>query len=421
MKIKNYFSIIIGSIFLVYIFYRILSPSSSALAGDGTVGPTIGGIEITGKKESEIEAEVASYILEWKERDLIVEGMTATLTIPADMVQFDVKKTVDQFLAMTSKPWYTIWSKPDVVHIPIAVTLKEEVSGLLEEAPFFYETDTLQAIQAHASYLKSGAVTPEEVAVSKELMDRISFDIVDVSINGFGLPTIVEAIDETLILPGENFSFLEMLADGPSGYSDETANFLASVLYSNVLRADVTIQERHSQNILLDYLQPGIEVKVNAQANEDFSFRNDGVSPLLVTATVQNQQLKIELYSFATDREISYSVSKKEVEPRIIYRLSADLSAGQERVVEEGANGWQVTVYKKTIEGPYEDEKQISQDFYPPKNKVIEVSALPVQSVEGNTGSKPTEKDSESSNSTGNPGNPVETEKPTDRVKRSGT
>jgi len=139
MKIKNYFSIIIGSIFLVYIFYRTLSPSSSALAGDGTVGPTIGGIEITGKKESEIEAEVASYILEWKERDLIVEGMTGTLTIPADMVQFDVKKTVDQFLTMTSEPWYTIWSKPDVVHIPIAVTLKEEVSGLLEEAPLLPE------------------------------------------------------------------------------------------------------------------------------------------------------------------------------------------------------------------------------------------------------------------------------------------
>ena len=84
------------------------------------------------------------------------------------------------------------------------------------------------------------------------------------------------------------------------------------------------------------------------------------------------------MYSFKSKYEITYYVSDKEnVKPRTIYRLSAELPIGQEKVLEEGKDGLRVQVYRKISEvnSSFEEDKLISRDFYPPKNKVVLVSS----------------------------------------------
>ena len=92
--------------------------------------------------------------------------------------------------------------------------------------------------------------------------------------DGTGISSIAEALNDTTIVNDEQFSFLKTLEDVDGFYSEETANFVASTLYSAILQTDLTILERHSQNAIPTYLQPGIEAKVNNARAQDFNFVN---------------------------------------------------------------------------------------------------------------------------------------------------
>lgn len=378
MKEKYFLLLIISFV----VFFLTISLSPPALAKKDSVNSTIGGVEIIATKKREIQAEMMTHITEWKTRDLVVQGETGKVVIPSNLIQFEVEETVNQYLKETSKPWYKIFGERKRVHLPIKITLKEEVKEYLKEAPFFYIEDTLLAIENEVSYLKNSIIEPKEVPVSKDRMERISFDVENVVGNGVQLQELVREVENTVILPGEKFSMIEILSEKKNVNEAETINFFTSVLYHVVLQTDAVIVERHSQGKHLSYSQPGIEAKVEMETDKDFVFRNDSGSPMLISASVQGQQLKIESYSFATEYEWSYSIEKEDIEPRVIYRLVADLPIGGERVLTEGEKGLRVMIRKKTetSSGKIVEEQLISKDFYPPENKVVEISShLPVQ------------------------------------------
>ncbi len=356
----------------------MVSPGVKASAKDGFPIATIAGIEITDTKKAAIQSQVASEVEKWKSNDVIVEGATAKISIPGSYFTFDINETVDQFIALTETPWYKFWEDTKSTQLPIDVVIDENIKELLKEAPLFYIDETVNSIMEHAQLLKVGSVEATEVEISKDNLDRIAFEIQDVSVDGTGIKAIAEAMDETKIVNDEQFSFIKALEEVSEFYSEETANFVASTLYSAVLQTDLTILERHSQNAIPSYLQPGIEAKVNQARAQDFKFINKTESPFIISASLREGKLIVELYSFKSKYEITYYVSDKEhVKPRTIYRLSAKLPIGQEKVLEKGQDGLRIQVYRKIseLDSSYEDDELISRDFYPPKNKVVLVSS----------------------------------------------
>ena len=379
MRLNYYVPIFTWSILILLLLYQVIIPPQTVSAKGESESGTIAGIEIAGKKKLEIQSLLASEVMKWKEGDIVVQGTTATIVIPSDAIKFDIKKTVDYYISVTSKPWYNFWSGRKKIQIPIEVSLDESSDELLKDAPLFLVDETIAAIKDHAGFLRRGSVQAEEVALSKDLMKRVSFEIQDITVNENGISQIIEAINDTAILNGEQFSFLDKLKEANSHYNDDAANFVASTLYSAVLQSELTIRERYSQNVQPNYLLPGVEVKVDKKRNQDFSFVNLTNRPIIISASLKEGRLLIELYSFKSDYEITYEVRNEEiVGPRTIYRLTSDLPAGQEKEVEKGEDGLRVQVYKKVKEtnGSYEIEQLISQDFYPPINKVILVSSL---------------------------------------------
>ncbi len=411
MKLKKWipFLLMFAAVFL------IANQVPSVLAKDDSGNGTIAGIEIGKQKKSEMKSHIASEIVKWKEKDVEVEGTTAKVTIPSDLIHFDIDKTVEHYISASSTPWYNFWRKGKKTQVPIEVTVDEQVYELLGEIPYFYVDETVEAIREHAGFLRDGAVQAKEIPLTQEDMGRISFEIQEVVVDGHGISQIVDVLNETTILSGETFSFLEQLREVKSFFSDETANFVASTLYSAVLQSELEIQERHSQNVLPAYLQPGIEVKVNDRRKQDFSFVNRTNRPFLLTASLQEGRLKVELYSFKPAYEAAVDVRQGEaIKPRTIYRLTPSLAAGQERLLAQGEDGLSVKVYKKLTEtgSPYEEDILISQDFYPPKNKVVLVSSLEPSGTppEGNSSSTETpstqpdgEEDDPHSNRSNNP------------------
>ncbi len=125
-------------------------------------------------------------------------------------------------------------------------------------------------------------------------------------------------------------------------------------------------------------MQPGIEAKVNSARAQDFKFVNQTEFPFIISAALRDGKLVVELYSFKSKYEITYYVTDKEhVKPRTIYRLSAELPIGQEKVLEKGKDGLRLQVYRKIseVDSSFEEDNLISRDFYPPKNKVVLVSS----------------------------------------------
>jgi hypothetical protein len=380
----------------------MVSPGLQAFAKDGSANATIAGIEITETNKAAIQSQVASEVEKWKSNDIIVEGATAKISVPGSYFTFDISKTVDQFIALTKTPWYKFWEDNKSTQLPIEVIIDENIRELFKDAPLFYVDETVTSIKEHAQLLKEGPVEATEVELSIDNLKKISFEIQDVSVDGTGIKAIAEALNDTTIVNDEQFSFLKTLEEVEEFYSEETANFVASTLYSAVLQTDLTILERHSQNAMPKYLQPGIEAKVNQARALDFKFLNQTEIPFMISASLKEGKLMIELYSFKSKYEISYYVSEKEiVKPRTIYRLSAKLAIGQEKVLEEGKDGLRIQVYKKIseLDSSFEDDVLVSRDFYPPKNRVVLVSsAAPVETATNEESTDSTEEnDSEES------------------------
>jgi len=378
LRLKYFFPIFTWTALIVFVLYQAILPSSTALANSDADVSRIGGIEVISTKKTEIKSQLSEEVTNWKQNDIIVQGTTAKVVIPSDYITFDINKTVDAYIAATSSPWYNFWAGSKNIEMPIEITMDESVYDLFNDAPLFHADETVEAVKNHAAYLIEGVVLAEEVPLTKDLLERITFEIQDVVVDGTGISQIVEELDGVTILNNEQFSFLEVLEGVAGYYTDETANFIASTLYSVVLQSELAIQERHSQNLKPKYLEPGIEVKVDQKRTQDFSFSNQTNRPVILGASIKDGRLLIELYSLKSEYEVTYEIRNEEiVEPRTINRLTYDLPIGGVKVEEAGKDGLRVHVYKIINEtnGSFSDEELVSRDFYPPKNKVVLISS----------------------------------------------
>lgn len=373
-------------------------PKIYVFAEEGASSSTIGGVEITVKKQSEIQALLTEAVAEWKEQPIVVSGQSGTITIPTDAIRFDIQGTVDHYLTASKTPWYIPWKRTTIVHIPLQVEATEELTVMLRAHPFLHIEETTMSILDNASFLKTNEVVAAEIEVTKDYMDRIAFEIQPIPKSRTSISALVAMLDGVVLSKNETFSFLNRTEEIASTTDIEARRFFASTLYSVILQADTTILERHSQNAIPSYLQPGIEVDVSQRLQKDFAFKNNSNSPMLFHAEIDNDHLLIELYTLKDEQVFTYSVVETKVKPKTIYRLSAKLTGNQQQVVEIGEDGYRVTVYRSSPSNMLEDEEEISRDFYPPVHKIIEVSSEREQVTEpSDNDEKPNEGNSNNS------------------------
>lgn len=369
MSLKRNSLKIIGLCAAVLLSVQLIMPMFSAGAKGPQTTSTIGGIEITEKKSSDIEGVLVNAVVEWKSQPLIVRSATSSMEIPTEYILFNIQETVDNFLQESKAPFYMPWKKRKVVHLPLVVEGTEELNSILMENAFIYVDETKDAVLEHARYLKTDDVQAEEREITKDFMDRVAFEIQQAPYSSTSLSPLVSMLDGFVLSSDETFSFLDKTAEITGTVDIESRRFFASVLYSVVLQAETSILERHSQNKIPAYLQPGIEVDVSNRLHKDFAFKNNSHSPMLFHARMDGENLIIELYMPGNAKEITYSVVKDEVKPKTIYRLSPTLNSNQQRITEEGRSGYRVTVHRST------SDELVSQDFYPPVHRVVEVSS----------------------------------------------
>lgn len=360
---------------MVVAFLCILFPAQSSLKafadGEGKKGSTIGGVNVTDLKEDDIKAALQNAIQEWQEESIIIQGGGAELTIDPQEIQFNIDRTMQNYKSLTDKPFFLFWMPDKEVHIPIEISESEIVRNRISNMPIWDTDETYSRVISQASYLRSHEI--EAVVADTTLLEneRIALTIETIPETAQGVHDLVEMLNETVLKPNEPFSLLENLGDMVNLANREGLDFVSSMVYFTVLQGKVDIIERHSQGEIPNYLQPGLDARVDSYSKKDLQFANFSANPYLLKLAVEEDSLKVELYSTVKEADVKIRINKESIAPRIINRYSNDLPIGGTKLIQEGKPGLRVTVTRVMAENGEVEEQQISRDYYAPVNRIV--------------------------------------------------
>jgi vancomycin resistance protein VanW len=200
----------------------------------------------------------------------------------------------------------------------------------------------------------------------------------------------LKAIDGKILPPGAEFSFNRTVGSWSAdrGYVKAPVSYdgelipdwgggvcqASTTLYNAALLAGLDILERHKHQFPARYAPPGQDAAV-AQLDIDMRFRNPYQWPVKLTAEVEGNHVICRVLSqtplnksISIDREI-----RKITAPGRVIQVK-DSGGGDDfrwRVVNRGAPGMEVAVYRNVSEGGKSKRTLISQDTYPPMNRLL--------------------------------------------------
>ena len=199
-----------------------------------------------------------------------------------------------------------------------------------------------------------------------------------------------ESINGRILQPGAVFSFNRIVGSwtadrgyvkAPVSYDGELIRSwgggvcqTSTTLYNAVLLSGMKIVERHRHQFAPRYAPPGQDAAV-AQEDIDLRFRNPYRWPLKIEAAVESDWIVCRVLSrkplgstFSVERELRQVTPPTEVTK---VRAGDSSAAIRWRVVNHGLPGVRVAVYRRAISAQASTRTLISEDTYPPMNRLV--------------------------------------------------
>lgn len=206
------------------------------------------------------------------------------------------------------------------------------------------------------------------------------------------LKIAADKINGTVLMPGEEFSFNEVVGKRTieDGYRNakiyengQVVDGLAggicqisSTLYNAVLMANLEITERRNHSFTTTYVSPGRDATV-VYGTQDFKFKNSRKYPIKITANVGNGIVEFKIHGIK--EEIEYEIKIIPVTTQVIpyeteYVPDATLAAGQQVVTQAGHSGYKVTTYiERRVGGAVVSKDVLSNDTYKAMKTIVNV------------------------------------------------
>ncbi|MBR6741103.1 MAG: VanW family protein [Clostridia bacterium] len=202
-----------------------------------------------------------------------------------------------------------------------------------------------------------------------------------------------EAVNGTIILPGQLFSFNDVVGErtAEKGYKEATIFTpngsepglgggicqLVSTTYAAALKAGLKQVQRYNHGYAVTYIPLGIDATV-AWPYFDYRFRNDTSEPLKVIVTNSNGKLTVDIYGTQTveNRVIKFKHNTVEIlEPEKEYVTDPTLRPGQ-TVSQSFTYGYVIETYMTTIVNGQQVSSVLlhTDKYYPnPKKLIVKV------------------------------------------------
>ena len=200
-------------------------------------------------------------------------------------------------------------------------------------------------------------------------------------INNIDLST--KAINGTLLMPGEIFSFNETVGERTRARGYKEAGIIvgdkiesglgggicqvSSTLYNAMLKSSIKATERRNHSLPLGYIGKGLDATVD-WGNIDLKFKNTLDIPIYIEGYVENKNVYFNVYSSKDLTKKSYEMVTQvtdTIQPTIKYIDDPNLNQGETEVIKKAATGYKVKAYRKTFEnGKLVNTELISSDNY---------------------------------------------------------
>ncbi|MCL1853510.1 MAG: VanW family protein [Peptococcaceae bacterium] len=205
-----------------------------------------------------------------------------------------------------------------------------------------------------------------------------------------------EKINEKVLMPGEIFSYNEVLGKRTieNGYKEANVYSggkvvldvgggicqISSTLYNAVLLANLEIVERTNHTLPVSYVPPGLDATV-AYGIIDFQFKNSRSYPIKILAYARSGVATIEIFGFYEDVEYEIFIESavtEYIDFTTEYETVPGLEPGIEKVVQNGTAGYRSIAYKTLIlNGNIVSKTTLSTDRYLPMNKIVQRGPKP--------------------------------------------
>ena len=237
--------------------------------------------------------------------------------------------------------------------------------------------------------------TSDELKQVTDLLGGYSTDYSSSSSNRIAnIANGASLIDETVVYPGDTFSFLNHVTPftAANGYYQATGYSggrvvpstgggicqVSSTMYNAVLRAELEVVERSNHGLTVGYVPLGADATV-AEGGVDFRFRNNLDAPIYIEAYTYGGQVYVNIYGHetrASNRSIEfYSVTDKTIKPGDDVITKDDTQPeGWQEVTQSARDGYVASFYKKIyVDGSLQDTVWINTSYYSASPRYITV------------------------------------------------
>lgn len=202
-------------------------------------------------------------------------------------------------------------------------------------------------------------------------------------------------VNGVIIKPRQQFSYNEIVGPrvGNRGYREAPIFVngrlepgmgggicqVSSTIYNTVLLTGLKVLQRGPHSRTVPYVKPGRDATV-AYGWRDFKFENSNSSPIALISKVGRSSLTVDIYGAAEDKKAIEIFTSKPVYSAIageMTKIDPTLPAGVTKVLDVGARGVTVTVYRKvTMPGGKAVTDVVSRDKYPAQKRIIGVGPI---------------------------------------------
>ncbi len=198
---------------------------------------------------------------------------------------------------------------------------------------------------------------------------------------------IADLIDGTVVKPGETFSvnaavgertrakgFLPAPAIYEGEYVDEVGGGVsqfATTMYNTIFFGGYEFVEYKAHSYYISRYPPGREATLS-WPSVDLAFRNDSDAGIYIDTSYTDTSITVSFYgSTDVDVESSSAPPHNHTDPPVQCRANRALAWGERRVVQEGAQGFDITVRRIFIRsGQRESEEFFTR--YLPEPRIVE-------------------------------------------------
>ncbi len=353
-----------------------------------------------------------SYYIE-NENLIITEGREG-ITIDKEELKQLIKNEIEKIESNTA-----FIEIPVINKIPDEINLEKIRSEIYKEAQDAYITEDPLTVHPNINGVDFAISIDEAKEILKEDKEEyiipLKITIADKTISDLGeeaFPNILgtfttrydasnknrsnnitlasEKINGTVILPGETFSYNQIVGKRTidAGYKEAGAYAggkviqevgggicqVSSTLYNAVLYANLEIVDRSNHYFQTSYVDAGRDATVS-WGTVDFKFKNNREYPIKIDAVSKNGVTKISIKGIKEEKEYEVVIQSEItsiIQKSVKYEEDPLLDSSVEQVEQEGHNGCTSKTYKiLKFNGAIVSTELISTDYYHSLEKII--------------------------------------------------